>query len=307
MSYDVSNFSKYIARENQALTATLFAGGDTAKFALYMGGVKGTSSVPHIADTATLQAGNCKSPSGDTVITEVNITVEPFTVFEGFCEDDLQDKFPNTILAPGSNNHDAPSEMEDRLIETKASKINEVLEQTYWRGTKGEGSFPLFDGFIKLVDAAAAIDGNTDGVTAIAGITKDNVIGIVNAMRVAAPAKVKRSKDFVIAVGDDVFDMYIQAQKDANQYSYNAEHDNGVYAIGGSQGKLIRVYGLDGTDRMFASVGANFITGADVDAEKDVAKVWYDETDDKVYLRFKGKAGVQINNPSEIVQFTLVA
>lgn len=309
MAYDVSNFSNYIARENEALTATLFAGGDTARFALYMGGIKGTTSVPHIGDSATLQAGNCKSPSGDTTVTGVDITVQPFTVFEGFCEDDLQTKFPNTILAPGSNNHDVPSEMEDRIIETKASAINETLEQTYWQGIKGSsGSFPLFDGFIKLIDAAGtAIDGNTADITAATGITTSNVVAAVGAMRVAAPAKVKRSKDFVIAVGDDVFDMYIQAQKKLNQYHYSAEHDEGVFKIGGSQGTLQRVYGLDGTDRMFASVGSNFIIGADVADESDVAKTWYDETDDKVYLRFKGKAGVQINNPSEIVEFTLVA
>lgn len=270
-----------------------------------MGGVKGSTSVPHIGDSATLQGGTCNTPSGDTVLNEVKISVEPFTVFEGFCQDDLQNKFPNTVLAPGSNNHDMPSEMEARIIETKVSKINEVLEQTYWQGTEGSGSFPLFDGFIELIDASGvAIDGNTGSETAI---TVSNVIGIIDAMRVAAPAKVKRSKDFVIAVGDDVFDMYIAAQKAANQYHYSAEHDEGTYKIGGSQGTLQRVYGLDGTDRMFASVGSNFIIGADVEDEKDVADVWYDQTDDKVYLRFKGKAGVQINNPSEIVEFTLGA
>lgn len=302
MSYDVTNFTDYVARANEFLTATLFAGGDTGKFARFMAGVKGKTSVPHIGTSATLQAGNCKTPSGDTDITEVFIEVKPFTVFEGFCEDDLQTKFPNMVLAPGSSNNDAPAGWEEKIVETKVSVIQETLELTYWQGDTG-GTYTLFDGFIKLIDASGvAIDGNTSAATAI---TKANVIDLVDAMYVASPAKVKRSGELVIAVGDDVFDLYIAAQKAANLYHYDAEHDNGVLKIGGSRGTLQRIYGLDGTDRMFAGSGSSFVVGSDVTEEENIMKIWYDETDDKVYMRSKGKAGVTIVNPEEIVEFTL--
>lgn len=302
MAYDVTNFTDYVARANEFLTATLFAGGDTGKFARFMAGVKGKTSVPHIGTSATLQAGNCKTPSGDTDITEVFIEVKPFTVFEGFCEDDLQTKFPNMVLAPGSSNNDAPAGWEEKIVETKVSAIQETLELTYWQGDTG-GTYTLFDGFIKLIDASGvAIDGNTSAATAI---TKANVIDLVDAMYVASPAKVKRSGELVIAVGDDVFDLYIAAQKAANLYHYDAEHDNGVLKIGGSRGTLQRIYGLDGTDRMFAGRGSSFVVGSDVTEEENIMKIWYDETDDKVYMRSKGKAGVTIVNPEEIVEFTL--
>jgi hypothetical protein len=302
MAYDVTNFTDYVARANEFLTATLFAGGDTGKFARFMAGVKGKTSVPHIGTSATLQAGNCKTPSGDTDITEVFIEVKPFTVFEGFCEDDLQTKFPNMVLAPGSSNNDAPAGWEEKIVETKVSAIQETLELTYWQGDTG-GTYTLFDGFIKLIDASGvAIDGNTSAATTI---TKANVIDLVDAMYVASPAKVKRSGELVIAVGDDVFDLYIAAQKAANLYHYDAEHDNGVLKIGGSRGTLQRIYGLDGTDRMFAGRGSSFVVGSDVTEEENIMKIWYDETDDKVYMRSKGKAGVTIVNPEEIVEFTL--
>ena len=303
MSYDVTDFTDYVGRENEALTATLFAGGDTARFATFMAGVKGKTSVPHIATSATLQAGNCKTPSGDTDINEIFIEVNPFTVYESFCEDDLQTKFPNLVLAPGSSNADAPKGWQEKIVDTKISAIMEELELTYWQGDTGAGSYNLFDGFVKLVDAAVGvITGNTGAVT---GITQANVIAAVDAMYVASPAKVKRSGELVITVGDDVFDLYIAAQKAVNLYHYDAEHDNGVLKIGGSRGTLQRIYGLDGTDRMFASKGTNFIVGSDVVEEENVMKVWYDETDDKVYMRTKGKAGTTIVNPTEIVEFTL--
>ena len=302
MAYDVTDFSDYIGRENEFLTATLFAGGDTAKFARFMGGVKGSTEVPKLSGGATLQAGFCKTPSGGTKVDLATLTVKPFTVFESFCEDDLQTKFPNMVLAPGSKNSDAPAAWQETIINLKVASIMEQLELHYWQGDTA-GTYTLFNGFIKLLDADGnAIDGNTSNATAI---TKANVIGLVDDMFTALPAKVKRSKEATIVVGDDVFDLYIAAQKAANLYHYSAEHDDGTLKIGGSAITLQRVYGLDGTDRMFAGKGSDFIVGNDVKEEEDVIEAWYDKTDDLVYLRTKGKAGVAIDNVEEIVEFTL--
>ena len=121
-----------------------------------------------------------------------------------------------------------------------------------------------------------------------------------------ADVDVKDSEDFSILVGNDIFDMYIKAQKAANQYHYDAEHNDGIFTIGGSGAKIMRVRGLNATDRLFAGRGADFIVGADVENEEEIAEVWYDKTDDKMYLRFKGKAGVVPANIDQIVEFTLV-
>lgn len=303
MAYNLTNFQDYIARENLVLTKTLFAGGDTLKFARLINGVKGKTTVPHVVNEATLQKGGCAGPSGDAVGSTVDLEVAPFTVHEEFCNDDLQTKFPNTVLAPGSNNHDAPKEWEDAIIDNKISSVNEQLEVMYWQGDTDSGD--LFDGYIKQIDALnKSVDGNPTDATAI---DLSNVIELVEGMRTVAPAKVKRHRDFTILVGDDVFDMYIQALKAANLYHYSAEHSEGVIRIGGSGATLRRVYGLNETGRMFASVGYNFIVGADVEEEKDIVHMYYDEPSDKVGLRIKGKAGVTVSNPEEIVEFTLEA
>jgi hypothetical protein len=306
MAYDVTGFSDYVAREVKPLTKALFIGGDTGKFAMMQAGVKGSMKIPLVTGTTTLQAGNCPTPSGDDVITEVTITVAPFTVYKSYCQADLEDKLPNQVIGAGSHNTDQLKPWEETLVDVAVAGINQTLELTYWQGNTVSGSYQLFDGFIKLIDAGAAVNGNPTGITAITGITAANVIGIVDGMYTAAAIDVKRSEDFVILVGDDVFDLYIAAQKTANQYHYDAEHDNGVYKIGGSAATLQRVRGLAATDRLFAGRGADFIVGADVESEEQAAEVWYDKTDDKMYLRFKGKAGVVPANIDQIVEFTLV-
>ena len=52
------------------------------------------------------------------------------------------------------------------------------------------------------------------------------------------------------------------------------------------------MYGLDGTDRLFAGVGSNFVIGADVVNKDAVAEVFYDQTTDKMQMRVKAKSGV---------------
>lgn len=304
MGYNLDNFNNYIARESEILGATLFAGGDTAKFARYMHGIKGQTEVPSLSSTPVIQKGNCNEPSGDVAGDMVTLTVTPFTNYKSFCGDDLETKFPATELAPGSyGEKNGSSAWEERLVETELSNISEQMEILYWQGDTEGQDLNLFNGFLKQIDAATGvIEGNTSGATEI---TKTNVKELVENMRDAAPAKVKRSKDFVIVVGDDVFDKYIQAEKADNLYHYMPEHDEGVYKIGGSGAMLIREYGLDMTDRMVASVGHNFIVGDDLEKDSKIAEVFYDQKSDKTYIRTKGKIGVTIQSPSEIVEFTL--
>jgi hypothetical protein len=75
--------------------------------------------------------------------------------------------------------------------------------------------------------------------------------------------------------------------------------------IGGSGKQLRKVRGLNGTDRLFASRGSNFVVGMDVMDEETVMKIWFSEDDDKLYFRTKAKSGVVPVNVEEIVEFTL--
>jgi hypothetical protein len=302
MSYDISAFTDYVGRENEFLTSTLFSGGDTGKFARFMTGVKGKDSIPKIDGDATIQKGTCKTASGTTEVTEYFIEVEQWEYYEGFCEDDLQNKFPKSVLAPGSSNADAPPAWQEKVIDVKVASIQKTLELTYWQGDTA-GTYTLFDGFIKLIDADGnAVDGNTSSAT---GITAANVIGLVDDMIVASDVDVKEADDFQVLVGNDTFDLYIQALKTANSYHYNADNDGQTYLIGGSAKVLRKVRGLNGTDRMFAGRGSHFIVGMDVEEEQTVIKVWYSEDDDKLYFRTKAKSGVTPINIDELVEFSL--
>lgn len=301
MAYNFTNFTDYVGRESQVLTAQLFAGGDTLKFARLINEVKGSTTIPVIGGGATLQKGACKSPNGDTAVHDAKLSVEQFTVNETFCNDDLQTKFPNQVLAPGSYNNDMPKSWEEALIDSRVSAVNETLENLYWQGDV-DGNNDLFDGFIRLIDEDGnAIDGNEGGATEI---TIENVIDLVEGMRTAASAKSKRDPNFGIYVGDDIYDLYVRALRKCKSCG-NVDAADGVIQIGGTRTNVYRVYGLSETERMFAGVGSNFVVGTDVEDEQNLVRFYEDEVNDKTGLRIKGKSGVQVVNVDEIVEFTL--
>lgn len=305
MGYDVTNFTDYVARASEFLTAILFRKGDVSKFARQMSGIKNKEKVPHIDGEAILQTGTCVDPSGDTTITEIDIEVIPWTYYEGFCTDDLQKKFPPSMLKKGSNSMgDTPANWEETVVDVKMSSINKTLELTYWRGDT-DGTYDMFDGWIKRIDADGnAIVGNTSEAQEI---TLDNVIQLIDDMVEVTPVDVQDDEEFVVLCGRDIFRRYIAATKKANLFNYTADNKDSEYFIGGTNALLMAQRGLSGTDRMFASVGRNFITGMDVKDEENIIDIWWEKKDDKVYFRTKAKTGVSEANISQIVEFTLDA
>ncbi|MEE1963562.1 hypothetical protein V1387_12765 [Allomuricauda taeanensis] len=305
MSYNISAFNDYIGREAKPLTKALFMGDNTALFSRVMTNVKGSVSVPHIGGEATLQKGTCPASSGTTPVTEVVLSVTPLVFQEEVCTDDLQDKFPNTVLMAGSHTEgDQPKEFEEIYIDQKVSSIGKTLAMTYWQGDVSTGSYQLFDGFIKKIDAGSPIDGNTSSATTL---TKANVLGLVEDMITEAPVDVQESDRFVVYVGIDTFKKYISALKTANLYHFDPANKKNVYPIEEFNATLVGVRGLDGTDRMFAGDASNFILGNDLPEDEKVMKVIYDEPSDKTVFRSKMKAGTTVANIDEIVEFTLSA
>ncbi len=302
MSFDLTALSDYVEQSNDILTATLFSGGDTGKFARFETEVKGKREITTIEGDVILQNGTCKTASGTTVLDKVSIEVQDWTYHEDFCVGDLETKLTNTVLAPGSNSESIPKPVEEKMVDVKLAAINKKLELTYWQGDTG-GTYTNFDGYIKKIDAlGTAIDGNTSSATAI---TVANIIGLVDDMIVASLVDVKEDDDYQVLVGNDAFDLYVAALKAANLFHYSADNDGQTLKVGGSAKILRKVRGLNGTDRMFASVGRNFVVGMDKDGEENVIDIWYSKDTDKVHFRTKAKSGVNVFNAGEIVEFSV--
>jgi hypothetical protein len=312
MGLVVSSLTDYVNQQSQELLTALHYEGKSAKYLTPMAGVKKTEALQLFALTAYPQAnaGGCDMvASGDAIFTQREMTVAKIGYRDEFCMDALLPKWTQMLLAPGAAG-------EDEITAQLANKINDELkawivqhiETATWQGdtASGDAILAMTDGYIKIITAATAINGNTGNVSVATGITTSNIIAIVNAMAAARIEVLKHASDQVLFVGTDTFDKYVQALETANLYHVDqtkwVDYELGVI---GKNIKMVGVPGLSGTSKMYLGQTSNFYKGFDLVSDED-SIVWKILESDKMRYSVKMKLGFQVAYPSQIVEFILV-
>lgn len=324
MGLVVSTLTDYvIENENLLITKSLFSG-RTSELILAEGtvmtGVKFAEKINILATDAIFQngAGCTRVSSGNTSVTQRQVTIGEIAVVEDICVKTLNAKYLSKALAAGSDVNKLPFEQE--YTDLKSTTIGKQLEIAIWQGdtTHGNANLSRFDGYIKLIDAAGtAVAANVSAyngigtITTGTGITLSNVKAIVNSMWLAMPADVTGSEDVRIFCGWDTFNKYINAFTDQNLFNFapagsEVSAANGVVIIPGTNYKLTAVHGLDGTNRLFTLRMSNMFAGVDLENEYEKFTMMEDQFKD--YIRFKAqfKYGVNVAFPDEVVSFKLV-
>lgn len=312
MGLVLSSLTDYVNQQSQESLTALHYEGKSAKYLTPMAGVKKTEALQLFALTAYPQAnaGGCDMvASGDATFTQREMTVAKIGYRDEFCMDALLPKWTQMLLAPGAAG-------EDEITAQLANKINDELkawivqhiETATWQGdtASGDAILAMTDGYIKIIAAATAINGNTGNVTVATGITTSNIIAIVNAMAAARIEVLKHASDQVLFVGTDTFDKYVQALETANLYHVDqtkwVDYELGVI---GKNIKMVGVSGLSGTSKMYLGQTSNFYKGFDLVSDED-SIVWKILESDKMRYTVKMKLGFQVAYPSQIVEFILV-
>ena len=195
---------------------------------------------------------------------------------------------------------------EEQIGNEKSNKIAKLLEVAMWQGdTATSNTNPntnKFDGFVKIIGDATAVDGNTTSATAI---TTANIDDLVDDMYAAIPADIADADDLVLFVGIDTFKKYTTSLRAANLFHYAADSDGMEIMIPATNVKMVGVGGLNGTDKMYLGRLSNFFVGTDLANEEEEYRFWYSQDNDEVRFRVTCKYGVQVGFPDQIVEFIL--
>lgn len=326
MALSISTLVDYVKEnENDLVSRSIFGGRTAALIAdegHLMTGVKSSETINILATDAIFQDGTgcTRTSSGSTSLTQRKVTVGDIAVVEDICVKPLEKKYIAKKMKAGSSVNEIPFEKEYTTL--KADTIAEQLEVAIWQGDTDstDANLSRFDGYIKLIDAAtgvvdanqAAYNGGSGAISESTGIVAANVIGIVNAMWLALPAKLQGKKDIRVLCGWDTFQKFVAAHTNQNLYNFapkgsEVSAEEGVIIIPGTNYKLTAVHGLDGTNRLFSTRMPNLAAATDLEHEDEKWSIKADQFDD--YLRFKAafKYGVNVAFPNEIVSFKLTA
>jgi hypothetical protein len=316
MSFTVSSLTNYTKENEAQLVSSSVLGAKTAALIKSAGnvmvGVKSAETINIMDTDAFFQAGGtCGwNASGTTTFTQRTVTVGKIKVQEALCPKALEAKYLQKALPTGSQYDSIPFEQD--YSERKAKTIASQLETALWQGdtASANGNLNKFDGFIKLIGAAAGVvDANVSGFISgapLTSITAANVVSLFDGVYKAIPAKVVAADDMVIVCGQDTFRTYTIALKNDNmfQYSINVKADS-EFILPGTNIKVVALQGLNGTNDVYAMRLSNLFLGTDLLNEEEKFEIFFAKEADEVRFAAEFKMGVNVAFPDEIVKVAI--
>lgn len=251
--------------------------------------------------------------SGDSTITARTITVGATKVQKSFCPKTLRAKVTQLLLKAGSLAENADESLINRLFaEDIAMRVAEIVEVGLFQGdlTSGNPNLNKWDGLLTVASVASgtvAANTTTYFGTPATSFTTSNIRTAVMAVVKAFPIGTKDKTDRAIAIGTDLFEMYIQSYVDANLFHFKPEDiENGEATIPGTTIKLIAYAGMNGTNKILGFRWSNISLGTDLQNEEEKYEFWIDGSDNEtVKMRMAFKLGIQVAYPAEVVRFDL--
>ena len=312
MAFDVTALAAYIENQDFPLIAQMQATGGLAEVANIQTGIKGSSNLQFLDTNVTFGSDSCtRTKSGETVFSQRTIVVGAIAVAEDLCIKDLNGYWAQVLVKKGAaGEQEMPFEIEEVYMAKKMNAMANALTLADFQGdlTSGNNQLSYYDGLLKIVDAGAAVDGNTGGVTVANTISTSNVLDILDSMWESIPDNISDAEDLSLWVPTSVYKKYVIALKNANLFHYSG--DEGQVKLYGTSVSLRPTVGLPGaagTERMILTRDSNITIGMDGDADEDAMTVRLDPVSEKsIFFDVTFKRGVQLNFIDEVVEFTLV-
>jgi len=295
--YDVSGLNAYVDDQREDLIHRSVTEAQTLSYIAIQQGIKGTEDLKLLNDSIVYQTGDCSmSPSGDTIFTDRQISVETIGYLKRFCQKDLAGFWTQLALRPGAMAEDKTLPFEQVLINYLLELHAFELEKLIWQGNKltGSGNLAFMNGFNQFLTVAnGCVDLNQSGQTQI---DATNAFDIFYEAFTETPANIAEGQDFICFTGRENFNFLLKNLVDLNLYHF-APNQIGTMSeilLPGTNMRVVKVNGLNGTTKIYTGRASHFYFGTDLSSDFESYDLWYSFDDDVIYLRSKFRAGVQV-------------
>jgi hypothetical protein len=303
MAFAFDNIGAYTKEEMDTLKYALVFEGKTAGLLASQVGIKSAEKLNIIATEGVWQAQACGfTASGDTTFSQRTLTVGKIGVYMDWCPKDLEAKWTQKGLKPGSPM--GLDEFEKYIVDDTMQNIQKRKEVAIWQGDTNSANVYLnkFDGLLKIIDA------DTSVVSATAStINTTNIRTILQNIITLIPIDVKGRDNVKFMCGYDTFEIYQNKLAADNLYHYFGDATGYEMKVENSMYTLIGVPGLNGTNRIIAGEfgeNGNFVLGTDLLNEEENIELFYAREARKVRFVAETKIGVQYYFGNRIVEYT---
>lgn len=288
MSYTISGLTQYIEVNKDPILRDVVFSNTQMKNASIPSfrkqlGVKTSEKLSYLDVNPVLQAvsGCGFNPQGGAEFTEKTVETAQVKINEEYCIEDLLNRWTAYTVRIGADDQAMPFEAE--IVNEIILKVQRQIETEVWQGVKSGSSF--VDGLITLAqNDASTITGETaTGASAYEAImTAYNLI----------PEEIV--DEAVIYCSASIFREYCNDLVNKNLFNYSGE--NGQLEemwIPASNVRVKKVYGLNGSNYIYATVPENVVYATDFLSNKEELKAWYSDDSDTYRLKMRFNFGIQ--------------
>ena len=313
MAFDVTALPAYTEQHAMDLIVKSVAGGRLAQYANIQPDVKTTTTINILDTDVVFQADGCsRSASGTTTLSQRNLTPGAVAIHEDLCMTDLAAKYTALMLRQGLTAEKEEVPFAELYFSQKIARVQKAIEVADWQGdtTSGTANLNKYDGLVKIIGAATAVNGNPTGITVATGITNANVIGILTGMAELMPEDIMDADDLKLFVGMDTFLKYQKAIADGNYFHYVVEggYTAELPLIGFPNVTVCATPGLSGlaAGNCFLMRASNIYIGVDLpEEESNDVRSWYDPNDRIFKVTMAFRRAVNVAFPDQVVEFIL--
>ena len=291
-NFVVTSLPDYVQENRDLLIRDVVLGARTIGRMRKQTGIKGSAALNYLEVKPTIQAGGgCSyNAAGTAELTQRQIVTAVFKVNMDICPETLRGKWAEYTLNTNANGSDLP--FEERVIREIFDSIDEQLELIVWQSDTANGG--LIDGLLTIAgDEADVIDVNiTAGASAYQGI-----LAVYNAV----PEKTLK-KGVKINVSPAIFRAFTQELVALNLYHVSVpDEELDEIFLPGTGARVMKVEGLTNSLQILATYDNNLYYGCDLENDREVVKIVYDEKTEGYAIIVKWNSGVQIAFPDEVV------
>jgi len=294
MSLVVSSLTAYVNGASQDLLTKAVIEADSLKYFEIMPGIKYSDRLLILDTDVPMQAGGCGwISSGNTTLTQKDITVTSLRRMEAICPDTLE-KYQLQLSMKAGKPSAIP--FEQLYADMVVKRVNEKIENMIW--ANNVGTTTNFAGMIFQLtgdtDANSTVQNFDWSVTT--GLTSTSYINQIFKQYVALPAEIRSDPNLYLYIGHDALARVIQSFIVANLYHIGgADVDLNTLSgmlVGIANLTIVGVNGLNGSAYGVMTPSWNFVFGTDLVSEEDKLEAWYSQDNQEVRTVVNFKAAV---------------
>lgn len=291
-NFIVTSLPDYVQENRDLLIREVVLGARTISRMRKQTGIKGSAALNYLEVKPTIQAGSgcAYNAAGTAELTQRQIVTAVFKVNMDICPETIRGKWAEHLLNTNANEGGLPFEAE--VIREIRESIDEQLEVIVWQSDTSNGG--LIDGLLVIAEDESDV---IDVAISAGSSAYQGLLAVYNAI----PEKTLKKRP-AINVAPAIFRAFTQELVALNLFHVTVpDEELDEIFLPGTGCRVVKTEGLTGSLKVLATYDNNMYYGCDLENDREVIKVVYDEKTEGYAIIVKWNSGVQFAFPDEVV------